>query len=212
MWGQCGRQLLLILAHTCSLSGLWVHPGETDSDLEGGVLPPAGLTSATAPGLAPDSLDQQRDPSSGTGGPTGPAVVLAGPAQPQTEGKLHSGCGDFSHTELQGPVWSGPWGLASWGPHLPQGLLGRNKQFFRSRTKDGASPRKEEACLQRDDPARAPWGGREGLGQESFVPLSKVATPSCPTSSLLHPLLGLRPPLGQDPSWTQEGGRLPKNQ
>ena len=89
-----------------------------------------------------------------------------------------------------GPVWSDPWGRASQGPHLALGLLGRNKQFLSSGTKDGARSRKGVGGASPERwPCQGPLGGRgEGAGTTvSFVPLAKAATLSCPTPSVLYP-------------------------
>lgn len=141
-----------------------------------------------------------------SGGPT--------QSQPEAEGECSLTVvtsATQSPGDLSGPV-PGALGPGLPGASLGSGLLGRNKQFPLSGTKDAGQG--GGGCLLRDDPARAPGeGGEEGLGQQSPLFPSQKRPPCPATRSVLHPCASTQATPGTGPSlYTagEEGGKEPE--
>lgn len=97
-------------------------------------------------------------------------MVSAEPDPAPGRGKATPGLWWIQSHRIPGPVWSDPWGQASRGPHLALGLLGRNKQFLSSGTKDGARSRKGVGgCVSREMALPGPLGREGGGGWDNSV-------------------------------------------
>ena len=152
------------------------------------------------------------DPSPVTEGPTGYGLSQDRPSPRQRESSSVVAVTSITQNsrDLSGPVpgvWP-PGGLiwhrVSWEGTSSSSQVG---------LKMGPGPGRRR-CVSRVMTLPGPLGreGGRGLGQQCpLFPSQKQPPCPVPPPLIYIPLLGLKPPLGQDPSCTQEGRRVPRN-